>query len=334
MVKRPSFHSSGRGTAQRTAKRADEKAGTSATLPKWTYAALAQRVLQEPLDEISGDEGTSKAGRLHIVGTPIGHRGDITLRALVTLAQADAVLCEDTRVSGALLRGYGIRTPLESYHDHNEGERAAGIVARLQGGANLALVSDAGMPLIADPGFRLVRACRAAGVPVTVCPGPTALAAGLALASLPLQAFLFGGFLPPKSGARRKALMQWRETPAALVFYEAPSRLAEALEDMAAVLGDRAAAVGRELTKLYEECRRDSLTALAAHYRAAAPKGEIVVMVAPPEEKAAAGEDDVRALLRAALREGSLRDAVARVALESGMAREAVYKLALQMKDA
>lgn len=333
----------GDGAGRRTA-RAEQTAGkqghgnASAVLPKWNYATLAQQVLQlaggaEP-DEISDAGAASKAGQLTLVATPIGNRGDITLRALVTLAQADLILCEDTRVSGALLKAYGIARPLLAYHDYNESARVPELVARLQSGAQLALISDAGMPVVADPGFRLVQACHAHGITVTICPGPAAVLSALTMSGLPPAPFLFGGFLPPKSGARRKVLAAWADTPATLAFYETPQRLAESLADMVAVFGPRQAAVGRELTKLYEECRCATLPELVAHYAATPVKGEIVVVIAPPLAAEVATDDALTEQLTAALAQGSLRDAVEAVTAQSGRARAEVYALALALKQA
>jgi 16S rRNA (cytidine1402-2'-O)-methyltransferase len=310
-------------------------ASSSSSLPHWNFPALAQHVLRLASSETSDPAPASKAGAgtLILVGTPIGHRGDITLRALLTLASVDAVLCEDTRVTGALLHGYGIDRPLISYHEHNAAAREPELLERLHGGEQLALVSDAGMPLIADPGLRLVQACRAQDIPVTICPGPSAILTGLALAALPTQPFLFGGFLPAKSSARRKALASWGDTPATLIFYETPPRLAASLQDMQAALGDRQAAVGRELTKHFEECRHGSLTELTAHFTAHPPKGEIVVMIAPPEEKPLTLDSSmITELLRQALVNQSVRDAAATISRSTGMPRDAVYKLALELK--
>jgi 16S rRNA (cytidine1402-2'-O)-methyltransferase len=307
---------------------------STSSFPSWHFPTLAQGLLRAA--EFSGDPPTSKAaGRLHLIGTPIGNRGDITLRALLTLAQVDAVLCEDTRVTGALLHAYGISRPLLSYHEHNAAAREAEVLERLQRGEQLGLVSDAGMPLIADPGLRLVQACHLAGIAVTVCPGASAILAGLAVAGLPPLPFLFGGFLPPKTGARRKALAGWQTLPATLVFYETPPRLVASLQDMAAVLGDRQAAVGRELTKHFEECPHGLLSALAAHYAAHPPKGEIVVIIAPPDPTTAiTAETELRTLLQTALTQHSLRDAVATVSQRTGTARDTVYKIALALKHA
>ena len=268
---------------------------------------------------------------LYLVATPIGHRGDITLRALTTLAQADVILCEDTRSSGALLRAYGIKKPLLSYHDFNAVTREAELIARIQHGAALALISDAGMPLISDPGFRLVRACKMLGLLVTACPGPSAAVTGLALSGLPPEPFLFLGFLPNKSGARRNALKPYAAVAASLVCYESPQRLAATLTDMAAELGDRPAAIGRELTKLFEESRTGTLLELAAHYTAHPPKGEITITVAPPGP-AAPATDQLDALLQAALQTGSLRDAVSTTIAATGLPRSQVYERALELQ--
>ena len=288
--------------------------------------------------ETSREEATSKqpAG-LYVVATPIGNLGDITLRALQTLAAADAVVCEDTRVTGALLHHYGIKKPLVSYHDHNADERRPRILAKLAAGEALALVSDAGTPLISDPGFKLVQACRAEGYNVTALPGASALLTALSSSGLPTDKFLFAGFLPPKRTARQKALVELATVSATLVFYEAPSRLSAALDDMEKVLGpQRQAAVARELTKLFEEFRNAPLAELAAHYRASpAPKGEIVILVGPSVEAAstaataAACSEALDAELKQALRTMTLRDAVAHVAAATGAKKNEVYKRAL-----
>lgn len=325
-------------SGRKTGVKRSSETSASAEPPRWNYAALAQQVVRAAEAEISGAAATSKAvraaaGALTLVATPIGHRGDITLRALLTLATADAVLCEDTRVSGALLKAYGIKRPLQAYHEHNAAAVAGDILARLKSGEQLALISDAGLPLIADPGQRLVQACWQQGIAVSVCPGASAVTTALAQSPLPPQPFLFAGFLPPKKAARRQALAQWAATPATLVFYESPQRLAESLSDMAAVLGDRPAAVARELTKLYEECRPGALSELADHYAAHPPKGEIVVLVGPPLAPVADDVATLQAKLRQAMQTQSLRDAVAAVASSSGQPRDSVYRLALALRD-
>ncbi len=318
-------------------QRHKEGEAASAELRKVDYAALAQAMLQAIPAEISGKTAASKAGAgsLVLVATPIGHRGDITLRALVTLAQADLILCEDTRQSGALLRAYGIATPLLSYNEHNAAAREAEILDRLQRGACIALVSDAGTPVISDPGWRLVSACRAADLAVTACPGPVAQVTGLVVSGLPPQPYLFAGFLPARAAARRQELAPWAALPATLVFYEAPSRLAASLADMLMVCGDRPAAVARELTKLHEECRVGSLSVLAAHYAVTPPKGELIVLLGPATVQAAAFDDvALTALLQPALQLHSLRDAVISVAAQTGVARDRIYQLALRLRRA
>ncbi|HLJ21587.1 MAG TPA: 16S rRNA (cytidine(1402)-2'-O)-methyltransferase, partial [Stellaceae bacterium] len=231
---------------------------------------------------------------LYIVATPIGNLGDITLRALDVLKGADAILCEDTRVTATLARRFGLGAERIAYHDHNADAVRPGLIARLAAGAVLALVSDAGTPLVSDPGFKLVRDAVAAGIPVIPVPGASAALAALTVSGLPTDRFLFAGFLPAKSAARRRELRELAAVRASLIFYETAPRLAEALADMAAMLGDRPAAVARELTKLHEEVRRGSLSALAEHYRGAGPpKGEIVVIVGPPAADAAVTEPDL-----------------------------------------
>jgi 16S rRNA (cytidine1402-2'-O)-methyltransferase len=267
------------------------------------------------------------------VATPIGNLTDITLRALDVLRRADAIICEDTRVTATLAQRYGLASERIAYHDHNADWVRPKLIARLAAGAAMALVSDAGTPLISDPGFKLVREAVAAEIAVTAVPGPSAALAALTVAGLPTDRFLFAGFLPPKSGARRRALRELATVQASLIFYETAPRLSDALADMAAILGDRPAAVARELTKLYEEVRRDGLNALAEHYRSEGPpKGEIVVIVGPPGAGAAAREEDLDAQLLSALRSASLREASAAVAAATGLPRRQVYARALALK--
>lgn len=268
---------------------------------------------------------------LYIVATPIGNLGDLTMRARDILAAADLVACEDTRVTGKLLSAFGLKRPLLAYNDHNAEKVRPTLLEAVRQGKAVALVSDAGTPLISDPGYKLVRDAAEAGLAVTAAPGPSALLAALVLAGLPTDRFLFAGFLPPKSGARRTALGELASVPATLVFYESGPRLAASLADMAAVLGDRPAAVARELTKLFEEVRRDPLSALAAHYaEAGPPKGEIVIVVGAPAEQAASA-DTLDAALRRALQDNSTRDAAALVAGETGLPRKQVYARALEL---
>jgi 16S rRNA (cytidine1402-2'-O)-methyltransferase len=267
---------------------------------------------------------------LHLVATPIGNLGDITLRALWVLDSVDRILCEDTRVTSRLLAPYGIDKPLDAYHDHNADRVRPTVLAALRRGETLALVSDAGTPLVSDPGYRLVREALAEGLPVTAAPGPSAALTALILSGLPPDTCLFAGFLPPRAAARRKALAQWTGLAATLVFFEGPSRLAASLADMAAVLGsERPAAVGRELTKRHEEMRRGTLAELAQHYRAEPPRGEIVVIVGPPAEPAAPDIADLDTRLDDLLGRMSLRDAVAALAADTGLDRRALYDRAL-----
>ncbi len=271
---------------------------------------------------------------LYLVATPIGNLGDITLRALAVLHAADRIFCEDTRVTGKLLARYGISAPLGAYHDHNAEQVRPIVLAALRRGGRVALVSDAGTPLVSDPGYKLVRAALAEDLPVTAIPGPNAAVTALILSGLSPDAFLFAGFLPPRQSARRRALVRWAAVEATLVFYETTPRLAELLTDMAERLGNREAAVARELTKLHEEVRRGRLSDLAAHYRlAGAPRGEAVLVVGPPEHhEPDPAEVDER--LRTALAELGVREAAAKLATETGMPRGELYRRALAMRDA
>jgi 16S rRNA (cytidine1402-2'-O)-methyltransferase len=269
---------------------------------------------------------------LHLVATPIGNLGDVTLRALWVLRGADRILCEDTRVTARLLSRFGIATPLSPYHDHNADRVRPTVLDALRRGEKVALVSDAGTPLVSDPGFKLVRAALAENLPVTAAPGPSAALTAVILSGLPPDMFLFAGFLPPRSVARRRALAQWTSLAATLVFFEGPSRLAASLADMAEIFGDRAAAVAREMTKRHEEIRRGRLAKLAGHYQAAGPpRGEVVIVVGPPEAAASAATD-IDARLDRLLATHSLRDAVARLAAETGLARRAIYDRALALQ--
>jgi 16S rRNA (cytidine1402-2'-O)-methyltransferase len=266
-----------------------------------------------------------------LVATPIGNLGDITARALEGLKAADLIACEDSRVTATLLRHAGIEKPLLAYHDHNAEAVRPKLLARIAAGERVALVSDAGTPLISDPGYKLVRAAAEAGLAVTMLPGPSAPVMALALSGLPSDRFLFGGFLPPKSKARRDAIAEAARAPVTLVFFETAPRLLDSLRDLHAVLGDRHAAVARELTKLFEEVRRDRLSALIAHYeQAGPPKGEIVIVIGPPEE-AAASAADLDTLLRRALQSLSVKDAAATVAAATGAPKRTVYARALEL---
>ncbi len=275
----------------------------------------------------------SAAGRgLAIVATPIGNLGDMTLRALATLARADVIYCEDTRHSRTLLDHYGIRRPLRAYHDHNGAAARPEILAALAGGKSVALISDAGTPLISDPGYKLVRDVVAAGHAVVALPGPSATLAALSIGGLPTDAFLFAGFLPSKQMARRNRITELKSVPATLVFFEAPSRVAETLADIADVLGARETAVARELTKVHEEVWRGLPGELAAKADSGALRGEFVIMVAPPTAAAEATDSDISARLEVMLAEMSLKDAVAEVAQALDVAKSRVYDLGLALK--
>ncbi len=272
---------------------------------------------------------------LVLVSTPIGNLKDMSLRGRETLEEVDAILCEDTRTSHILLRHYGIKTRCFPLHDHNEDSRIGPLIQAMQGGARYALISDAGTPLLSDPGYRLIRAAIEAGLTVGAVPGPNAAMLALTLSGLPPHPFLFMGFLPQRAGPRQAALSQLANTEAAglsatIIFYEAPHRLGETLADAAAILGPRPAAVCRELTKHFEEVRRDTLVNLAAHYAEAPARGEVTLVIGPA--MAAATSDAVLATaLEAALKQMSLKDAVEAVAAATGLARKLVYARALTM---
>lgn len=268
---------------------------------------------------------------LYLVATPIGNLRDMTLRALDVLAAADLVLAEDTRVTAKLLAAYGLKAKLERCDDHASARAAELAVERLKDGAVVALVSDAGTPMVSDPGFVVARAAIAEGLPVHPVPGASSLLAALCIAGLPADRVLFAGFLPPKSGARRVALEELRPGRQTLVFFESGPRLADSLADMAAVLGPRPAAVARELTKLYEECVRGSLPELAADPRCQAPKGEIVIVVGPGAAEIAS-EADADAALSEALTRLPPGEAAAEVSKALGLPRKPLYRRALELQ--
>jgi 16S rRNA (cytidine1402-2'-O)-methyltransferase len=269
---------------------------------------------------------------LHIVATPIGNLRDITLRAIETMAAADVLACEDTRITRRLIDHYGITVQLVPYHEHNAAEMRPKLLARLEAGEAVALCSDAGTPLVSDPGYKLVEAARAAGLPVVPVPGPSAVLAALVAAALPTDAFFFDGFLPVKTVGRRTRARELSQVPGSLVFFETGPRLAASLADLHAELGDRQAAVCRELTKAHEEVRRGTLGELAAHYATATePKGEIVLVVGPPIAAAPPAGEDVDAMLTTALAGGSVKDAAATVAEATGLPRREVYQRALEL---
>lgn len=264
---------------------------------------------------------------LYLVATPIGNLEDISLRAIRILKdEVDRIACEDTRHSRKLLVHYGINKPLVSYHEHNERHRGEELLAALLAGEKIALISDAGTPLISDPGYRLVAAAAAAGIPIIPIPGASAILTALCASGLPTDAFAFGGFLPPKQGQRRKALEAWAESPATLVFYEAPHRILEALADIETVLGERPVVLARELTKLHEEFLRGTARQVRDQLSSANTRGEMVILIG----RGVAGLRDDRPLPEAvadAIRGGMDRmDAIKHVARQRGLSKREVYK--------
>ena len=270
---------------------------------------------------------------LYVTATPIGNLGDITYRAVNALKEADLILCEDTRQTAKLCAAYGVKRPLAPYHDHNAEKARPGIIKKLQEGARVCLVSDAGTPLVADPGYKLVRDARAAGVDVFPLPGASAAIAALCASGAPSDRFFFAGFLPSKSGARRAALEALKGVDATLIFYETAPRLSASLAAMAETLGDRTAVVARELTKLHETFREGALSELSAFYKAQPVKGEIVVLTHPPAA-ATATPGELDSFLREALGEMSLKDAASAAAKALGVKRSEAYARALQLKNA
>jgi 16S rRNA (cytidine1402-2'-O)-methyltransferase len=280
----------------------------------------------------SGDAAVLAPG-LYVTATPIGNARDITLRALDVLAGCDVIAAEDTRVTAKLLAIHGISRPLTAYNDHNGARERPKLLARLRHGAKIALVSDAGTPLVSDPGYKLVREALAEGVPVHAVPGASATLTALALAGLPTDRFLFAGFLPSKTGERGTVLGELKSVRATLIFFESAQRLAESLRQMGEVLGDRAVAVTRELTKLHEEVRRGTLKILAAQYAdETPPRGEVTILVGPPQEEAT---DIARidALLDHALPFMPVKAASEMIALALGIPRKEIYERALEKKN-
>lgn len=268
---------------------------------------------------------------LYIVATPIGNLGDITVRAVATLSRCDAIACEDTRVSGKLLRHLGLSKPLWRYDDHSEDSDRARLLELMRDRA-VALISDAGTPLVSDPGYRLVREAREAGIMITSIPGASAPVMALTLSGLPSDRFLFAGFLPAKDKARREALGELGSIRATLVFFETAPRLLKSLATIEEVLPRREIAVARELTKLYEECRSGSATELAAHFEAHPPRGEIVLLIGPPPQHRPS-ELDADLLLRKALATEKPSQAAAQVARATGLDRKALYARALELRQ-
>ena len=284
---------------------------------------------------IGGHAFTAAKARpgLHLVATPIGNLGDITIRGLETLAGVDTVLCEDTRVTGKLMQRYGLRAPLRPYHDHNAAGVRPAILDALAGGASMALVSDAGTPLVSDPGYRLVTGAIARGIAVEAVPGASAVLTGLSVSGLPSDRFLFAGFLPHKQAARRAMLEELKGLRATLVFFDTAPRLPSSLADIAAVLGDRPLAVARELTKLHEEVLRGATATVAAAVAARDPlKGEICLLVGPPGEEPQPGANEIDAALVEAMADASLNEASALVAKRFGLRKRDVYARALALK--
>lgn len=278
-------------------------------------------------------ETASLPGGLYLAATPIGNLRDITMRVLDVLGGADLVVCEDTRVTGKLLQAFDLKKKMLSYNDHNADQQRGGIIEALAAGARVVLVSDAGTPLVSDPGFKLVRDCLDLGLPVTALPGANAPLTALQLSGLPTDKFSFLGFLPPRTEGRKKLLREWAHVPGTLIIFETAPRLAASLADMLDVLGERPAAVVREMTKMFEESRRGPLSALAKVYEEeGAPKGEIVVVLGPAEKRDM-DEADIDDLLREALQTMSVKDAAAHVAGLTGQPKKALYERALSIKE-
>lgn len=290
--------------------------------------ALAQRVAAE----FARLESRPLPGGLYIVATPIGNLSDVTLRALHVLSHADVIYCEDTRMSARLLQHYAIEAKTLPFHEHNEDAERSRVLERLEAGQRVALISDAGTPLIADPGFKLVRACARQRLPVYSIPGPCAAVAALAAAGLPTDQFTFAGFLPAKQAARRTRLAELKNIAGTLVLYETPQRASQALSDMADVLGARQAVVARELTKLHEEVARGTLQDLAVALAARDVKGEIVLL-AGPAEAPRVDDEQIAAHLKSVLSSMRLKDAAAAVADALGVAKSRVYAIGLRVKD-
>lgn len=271
-------------------------------------------------------------GTLSIVATPIGNLGDWSFRAVETLKSANLVACEDTRTSGVLLKHYGIGTKTVAYHEHNAEAARPKLLAALAEGRDVALISDAGTPLISDPGYKLVREAQDAGIKVVAIPGASSVTAALSVAGLPTDAFYFAGFLPHKTKARRDAFASLRELRATLVFLESPNRLCAALADLREILGEREICVCRELTKTFEEAQRGSATDILAHYEAHPARGEIVLLVEGAGEAAPAGEEALDAVLLTLLKTHKLKEAAALAAEQTGLPRKEVYARALALK--
>lgn len=323
MPRQPTQHSPQGTSSTEDREDAGQPAGVETT-------AIATRTAAELNHHI----GRAHRPGLHLVSTPIGNLGDITLRAIATLATADIVYAEDTRHTIKLLNHFSIHTPLKPYHEHNAERERPAILKALAEGKSLALVSDAGTPLVSDPGFKLVRDCLENGHSVDCLPGASAPLAALVTSGLPTDTFCFAGFLPSKTAARHTRILQLKDVPASLILFEAPSRLADALKALAETLGDRPAAVARELTKLNEELARGSLASLAEEFAARDQvKGELAIVIGPPLASSATDEDIGRAL-QTALDRMTLRDAAKNVAEHLNVSRKRVYDIGLAIKRA
>jgi 16S rRNA (cytidine1402-2'-O)-methyltransferase len=301
-----------------------------------------KRVAQNSHDGPSAPPSNGAApgsGCLYIVGTPIGNLEDITLRALRVLKEVDLIACEDTRHTQKLLNHYDIAKTLVSYHEHNEMTRSPELLIQLEQGAKIALVSDAGMPLVSDPGYRLVTLCVRHKIPVVPIPGPSAMLAALAAAGLPNEEFLFVGFLPQRSGERRRMLDHLRIEERTMIFYEAPHRLAESIADAQEILGDRPACIAREVTKLHEEFLRGKLSQLAESLAERPARGEITLIIGPPEASAIAGQADSTQSLSdrvdELIRQAKLdrKEALKLAAKERGLTRRAAYEQLVDSKS-
>jgi len=302
--------------------------------PANSFSDSGAHSTQTPADSKDDDTVSAKAlaPGLYVTATPIGNAADITLRALNVLKNCDAIVAEDTRVTSRLLSLYGISRPLLIYNDHNARSMRPNLLERLRGGARLALVSDAGTPLVSDPGYRLVREARDERLSVFPVPGASAVLAALMPAGLPSDRFLFAGFAPVKVGERRHALAALAAVPATMIFFESAQRLGASLADMAEIFGDREAVVARELTKIHEEVRSGTLAGLAAKYSGVPPKGEIVVLVAPPRDDPRPDRARIDSLLLQALRFMPVKAAAALVAEATGSRRRDAYRQALALK--
>lgn len=292
----------------------------------------SRRLLQRATTALAEEMDRPLSPGLYLVATPIGNLADISLRALAVLSRADLIAAEDTRHSRKLLSHFGIKGELTPYHEHNAAKERPRLLARIRAGFAVALISDAGTPLVSDPGYKLVREALEAGLEVTSVPGASAVLAALTSAGLSTDTFLFAGFLPPKGGARRKRLEELKPVPATLIFYETASRLAASLADMAEVYGAREAAVAKELTKLHESVARGTPAELAAALASTELKGEFVVLVGPPNpDEAEIGDEAIVASLKQALKQESFRDAVRSVADKFKLKRSRVYELGLAL---